>query len=83
MVDFEERRGGVPSGYPHHVGDFSLPHIFTVIPTACGATSQPRHGRGSRPWGAIVRDSKGSTTVVRSRVRYLVEVSKDPNHEIL
>jgi len=59
------------SGFPHHVKDFSPSHIFTVIPTAFGEASQPQHGRGSRPpEGAIVRVSKGSTAVVRVRVRY-------------
>jgi len=74
--DCEERRGVFTGGLPHHVEDVISSRIFIVIPTACGEASQPRHNRGSRPSGeAIIRDSKGSTAVIRVRVRCLVRVS--------
>ena len=51
MGDCEEWRGVFPNGFSHHVEDVSPSHIFTVIRTAGGEASQPRHNRESRPPG--------------------------------
>ena len=62
----EELEGGFPSVFPHHVVDLGQPHLFTVIPTACGehlnrGITSDRNRRGGNNKSRSQGVNRGST----------------------